>query len=163
MPNTPVKVRRWQIVASFVILVVVFTLLLLKVQSTSDTAKHAAHDAAAAAHANAMAIQRADAIRVALVAKIHAADVRSCTQRHVLYVVLRDTVRRGLAANVALAKTPTIRADRKLLAQVLRSQRSNRRLLIDLGRANCTHVPPLSHPPKLRAVPPKKKGPNERR
>lgn len=145
-----VTVRRWEVALSFAILTAVFTVLIVWLQHTSDAASDAAAEAKRASAANTRALERSAAVRAELVEKIHRQDMDACQARHVLYVVLRDSVRRSLNESVPLLATATVRNDPALRASLLRSIERARNTLIRLEQADCTGIPPLVAKPGRR-------------
>lgn len=152
MPTREFVWRRWEVGLAFLALTVIFTVLLIWQAGTANETHRTA------ARAEKLAVQNRDLLRIIVanrretVDRIHLEQVRSCTSRHRLYLVLHSTVARGLASarkalHGPLATLPGVR-------QVeLDSIASSKQFLRDLRGADCTGVPPVRVRPKPKPTP----------
>lgn len=149
-----VSIERWQVVGAFLLLVVVFTTIVVWQDQTAHRAARNSKLATAAAAQSARLVaelrrvnEDVRNVRSQQVAQLHAQQVSSCAERHVLTEVLRKGISRGITQTRIDLNGPIVRLPgvRKVeLANIRISQQ----LLRDLKHSDCLGLAPLPKTPK---------------
>lgn len=143
MPNREVKLRRWEVGASFVLLAATFALAIFLVQRERD--------------ARVSAIRAEQNARIAALAanakQLNALALASCRSRDALVEIDIDALSRGITESRSTLRTSPAAKLPGIREILVAGIRTNRRLLVKARRATCD-LAALRRKLRARPVPP---------